>query len=93
MRLMATGDEFTGPVNLGNPAEFTIRELAQKVIALTGAKSRIDNHPLPSDDPKQRQPDIALAKARLGWQPKTSLDGGLRRTIDYFAARLQPSAS
>jgi UDP-glucuronate decarboxylase len=87
MRLMDTGDEFTGPVNLGNPAEFTIRELAQKVIALTGAKSRIDNHPLPSDDPKQRQPDIALAKAKLGWQPKTSLDEGLRRTIDYFVGR------
>ena len=87
MRLMDTGDEFTGPVNLGNPAEFTIRELAQKVIALTGAKSRIDNHPLPSDDPKQRQPDIALAKAKLGWQPKTALDDGLRRTIGYFAGR------
>ncbi len=87
MRLMATGDEFTGPVNLGNPAEFTIRELAEKVIALTGAQSRIDNRPLPSDDPKQRQPDIALAKAKLGWQPKTALDDGLRRTIDYFAGR------
>jgi UDP-glucuronate decarboxylase len=93
MRLMNTDDEVTGPVNLGNPAEFTIRELAEKVIALTGARSRIDNHPLPSDDPKQRQPDISLAKAKLGWQPKTALDEGLRRTIDYFAARLQPSAS
>jgi UDP-glucuronate decarboxylase len=87
MRLMATGDEFTGPVNLGNPAEFTIRELAEKVIALSGARSRIETRPLPSDDPKQRQPDIALAKAKLGWQPKTALDDGLRRTIDYFAGR------
>jgi UDP-glucuronate decarboxylase len=87
MRLMGTGDEFTGPVNLGNPAEFTIRELAEKVIALSGARSRIETRPLPSDDPKQRQPDIALAKAKLGWQPKTALDDGLRRTIDYFAGR------
>jgi len=87
MRLMATGDEFTGPVNLGNPAEFTIRELAEKVIALSGARSKIETRPLPSDDPKQRQPDIALAKAKLGWQPKTALDDGLRRTIGYFAGR------
>jgi UDP-glucuronate decarboxylase len=93
MRLMNTGDEFTGPVNLGNPVEFTIGELAQKVIDLTGARSRIEARPLPSDDPKQRQPDIALAKAKLGWQPKTALDDGLRRTIDYFAARVEPSAS
>jgi UDP-glucuronate decarboxylase len=92
MCLMNTGDEFTGPVNLGNPVEFTIGELAQKVIDLTGARSRIESRPLPSDDPKQRQPDIALAKAKLGWQPKTALDDGLRRTIDYFAARVAPAA-
>ena len=87
MRLMNTGDDFTGPVNLGNPAEFTIRELAEKVIALTGARSRIETRPLPADDPKQRQPDISLAKAKLGWQPKIALDDGLRRTIDDFAGR------
>ncbi|MDH4190212.1 MAG: SDR family oxidoreductase [Betaproteobacteria bacterium] len=86
MRLMNTGDEFTGPVNLGNPVEFTIRELAQKVIALTGSRSKIETRPLPSDDPRQRQPDISLAKAKLGWQPAMALDDGLRRTIEYFSA-------
>jgi UDP-glucuronate decarboxylase len=85
MRLMNTGDEFTGPVNLGNPAEFTIRELAEKVIALTGARSRIETRPLPSDDPKQRRPDILLAKEALGWAPKVSLDEGLKKTIRSFA--------
>jgi UDP-glucuronate decarboxylase len=84
VRFMATPADFPGPVNLGNPNEFTIRELAEKIIALTGSKSRIVSRPLPGDDPAQRQPDIALAKQRLGWTPKVQLDDGLRHTIDYF---------
>jgi len=85
LRMMATGDDFPGPVNLGNPGEFSMLELAQKVIALTGSKSRLKYHPLPADDPKQRRPDIELARQRLdGWQPQIALDEGLRRTIDYF---------
>ena len=84
VRLMATPDAVTGPVNLGNPGEFTVRELAEKVIALTGSRSRIESLPLPPDDPKQRKPDIALASRTLGWEPKVALDEGLRRTIEYF---------
>jgi len=84
VRLMASPDEFTGPVNMGNPVEFTILELARKVIELTGSKSRIEAKPLPSDDPKQRQPDIALAKQKLGWAPKIALADGLPKTIEYF---------
>lgn len=84
VRLMGTGDDFTGPVNLGNPGEFTIRELAEKVIALTGSKSKIELKPLPSDDPRQRRPDISLAQAKLGWTPTTTLDEGLPLTIRYF---------
>jgi UDP-glucuronate decarboxylase len=84
IRLMNTPDEFTGPVNVGNTREFTILELAQKVIALTGAKSEIVRKPLPSDDPVQRQPDISLARKHLGWQATTMLEDGLRRTIAYF---------
>jgi UDP-glucuronate decarboxylase len=84
IRLMETGPEVTGPVNIGNPHEFTIRELADKVIALTGSKSQIVQHPLPTDDPKQRQPDISKAKELLGWEPKVLLDEGLGRTVDYF---------
>ena len=82
--LMETGDEVTGPINVGNPGEFTIRELATKVIKLTGSKSQIIQHPLPADDPKQRRPDISLAQKVLGWQPTVPLEDGLRRTIDYF---------
>ena len=82
--LMETGPEVTGPINIGNPNEFTIRELAEKVIALTGSKSRLVQHPLPTDDPKQRQPNINLAKQVLGWEPKVPLDDGLARTVDYF---------
>jgi len=82
--LMQSPDQFTGPVNLGNPTEFTVAELAHKVIELTGSRSRIERHPLPKDDPRQRQPDIALARTTLGWQPKVSLDEGLRHTIAYF---------
>jgi UDP-glucuronate decarboxylase len=82
--LMETGDEVTGPVNVGNPGEFTIRELATKVIELTGSKSEIIEHPLPADDPKQRRPDISLAQKLLGWDPTVRLEEGLARTIDYF---------
>jgi UDP-glucuronate decarboxylase len=84
LKLMATEEGFPGPVNLGNPSEFTIRQLAEKVIALTGSKSQLVFKPLPADDPLQRQPDIRLAREKLGWQPAVPLDDGLRRTIEYF---------
>jgi len=87
IRLMATKDGFIGPVNLGNPREFTILELAQKVVALTRSKSRIVRKKLPKDDPKQRQPDIALAKRQLSWEPAVGLDAGLKKTIAYFKPR------
>ena len=83
-RMMNTGDDFIGPVNTGNLNEITILELAEKVIGLTGAKSRIVFKPLAGDDPKQRQPDITLAREKLGWEPKISLDEGLAKTIEYF---------
>lgn len=84
IRMMATGDDFIGPVNMGNPGEFTMLELAEKVIELTNSKSRIVYRPLPSDDPRQRKPDIALAKEKLDWEPKIRLEEGLERTIAYF---------
>ncbi len=84
IRTMNTDDEFIGPVNLGNPHEFSILELAEKVIALTNSKSKLIFKPLPHDDPKQRQPDITLAKAKLGWEPTIELDEGLRHIIEYF---------
>ena len=84
VRLMDSPDDFTGPVNTGNPGEFTILQLAQKVIELTGSQSKIEYKPLPSDDPTQRQPDITLARARLGWEPTTRLEVGLDKTIAYF---------
>jgi UDP-glucuronate decarboxylase len=84
IRLMNSRDGFTGPVNVGNPNEFTILELAQKVIKLTGSKSKIIYKPLPSDDPMQRQPDISLAKKELDWSPKVQLDDGLLKTISFF---------
>lgn len=84
IRLMATKDGVTGPVNLGNPGEFTILELAQKVIALTRSKSRIVRKKLPGDDPKQRQPDISLARRHLAWEPAVELDAGLKKTTAYF---------
>src|SRR3990172_9510403 len=84
VRLMNSADDFTGPVNLGNPSEFTILELAQKVIALTGSKSQIEFKPLPADDPTPRKPDIALAKHILDWTPRIALDDGLPRAIAYF---------
>ena len=88
MRLMATPDDFTGPVNLGNPAELPIRGLAEKIVALTGTKSKLIVKPLPVDDPLQRCPDIGLAKRKLGWEPKVRLEDGLKKTIAYFDALL-----
>ncbi len=84
VKLMESPDDLTGPVNLGNPVEFSISELAQRVIALTGSRSKLVFKPLPPDDPAQRQPDITLAKERLKWTPKVSLEEGLKPTIDYF---------
>jgi len=84
IRMMNSPAEFTGPVNLGNPTEFTIRELAEKVLAQVGGKSAIVFHPLPQDDPKQRQPNIQLAKEKLAWQPSVSLNEGLVETVRYF---------
>jgi UDP-glucuronate decarboxylase len=87
--LMDTPDEFTGPVNLGNPGEFSIRELAEKIISLTGSRSELVFHPLPTDDPRQRKPDISLAKQELGWEPRAQLEEGLKRTIAYFESLLR----
>ena len=84
MRLMDSPDEVTGPVNLGNPHEISVRELAERVVALTGSRSRLVYRPLPQDDPLQRCPDITLAQEVLGWRPHVDLDEGLRRTIAYF---------
>ena len=84
IRLMNSREDFTGPVNIGNPNEFTMLELAEKVIRLTGTKSKIIHMPLPADDPTQRQPNISLAKKELGWEPKVMLEEGLVKTIDYF---------
>lgn len=87
VRMMNTGEDFCGPVNIGNPGEFTMLELAEKVIELTGSKSKIVFQPLPGDDPKQRRPDISLAKEKLGgWEPTIHLEEGLLKTIDYFKA-------
>lgn len=91
--LMNSPADFNGPVNLGNPGEFTILQLAQKVIELTGSKSRIVHEPLPADDPTQRRPDIALARSALGWQPTIELDAGLGKTIEYFARAVPSSAA
>jgi UDP-glucuronate decarboxylase len=85
IRMMASSDAFTGPVNIGNPNEFTILELAEKVIKLTGSSSKIIRLPLPADDPTQRQPDISIAKKELGWAPKIELEEGLVKTIEFFA--------
>jgi len=84
VRMMATDKGVTGPINLGNPGEFSMLELAEKIIQLTGSKSKLVFMPLPVDDPKQRQPDITLAKESLGWQPKVNLEDGLKETIHYF---------
>ena len=92
LRLMETDSSVTGPINIGNPGEFTIRELAEKTIALTGSKSELVQLPLPADDPKQRQPDITQAKTVLDWEPRIALDEGLERTIEYFRKRLSELA-
>ena len=84
LRLMDSPADFTGPVNIGNPGEFTMLELAEKVLWLVGGKSKLTFHPLPEDDPKQRQPDITLAKSKLDWEPKVALEDGLKETIAYF---------
>ena len=89
MLMMDTPEGFTGPVNIGNPSEFTMLELAELVIKLTGARSRLEFQPLPQDDPRQRKPDISLASEKLGWQPKVPLEEGIRRTIDYFRQLLE----
>lgn len=83
-RMMATGDDFVGPVNIGNPNEFTIKQLAELVVKMTNSKSSIIYKPLPHDDPKQRQPNITLAKSKLNWEPKVQLEEGLNKTIEYF---------
>ncbi|HTH39799.1 MAG TPA: UDP-glucuronic acid decarboxylase family protein [Rhodocyclaceae bacterium] len=85
MRMMDTPDDFTGPVNIGNPGEFSMKELAEQVLALTGSKSKIIHLPMPSDDPKQRKPDLTLAKKMLDWHPTIPLKDGLEKTIAYFA--------
>jgi UDP-glucuronate decarboxylase len=92
LRLMESSSLFTGPVNIGNPQEITILELAEKILHLVGGKSKLIFLPLPSDDPRQRQPDISLAKSKLGWAPKVALDEGLQHTIAYFRSiGLSPS--
>ncbi|HEY5653109.1 MAG TPA: UDP-glucuronic acid decarboxylase family protein [Pontiella sp.] len=89
IRLMNTADDVTGPINIGNPGEFTMIELAENIIELTGSKSNLVFEPLPADDPKQRKPDITLAKEKLGWEPTISLREGLTKTIEYFDALLK----
>lgn len=84
IKLMNTNDSFTGPVNIGNPAEISVRELAEKIVLMTGSRSKLVYYPLPEDDPRQRRPDISLAERELGWKPFTSLDDGLQKTIEYF---------
>jgi UDP-glucuronate decarboxylase len=88
IKLMEAPDDVTGPVNLGNPVESTIRELAEKIIALTNSRSTIINKPLPQDDPARRRPDISLARTKLGWEPSVALDDGLARTIHYFRQQI-----
>ena len=84
IRLMDSGDDVTGPINIGNPGEFTMIELAETVLRLTGSKSKLVRLPLPADDPKQRKPDITRARTTLGWEPKVQLEDGLKETIAYF---------
>jgi UDP-glucuronate decarboxylase len=84
IRLMGSPDDVTGPINLGNPNEFSMRELAELVVSLTGSRSKIEHRPLPTDDPRQRQPDISRAQRTLGWEPKVQLEEGLEKTVAYF---------
>jgi UDP-glucuronate decarboxylase len=88
IRLMDTGDDITGPINVGNPGESTMIELAENVLKLTGSKSKLVRMPLPADDPKQRKPDITRARTQLGWEPKVKLEDGLKETIAYFRGLL-----
>jgi UDP-glucuronate decarboxylase len=88
LRMMKSPADITGPVNIGNPVEVTMLELAEHIISLTQSKSKLCYKPLPQDDPKQRQPDITFAKSVLDWQPKVSLEDGLKSTIDYFRRTL-----
>ena len=88
LRLMDSPADFTGPVNIGNPGEFTMLELAEKIVQIVGGKASLQFMPLPQDDPRQRQPDISLAKSALGWEPKVALDDGLKETVAYFRKRL-----
>jgi UDP-glucuronate decarboxylase len=92
VKLMNTPDEFTVPLNVGNPDEFTIMELAEKIVKLTGSKSRIAFNPLPPDDPAQRQPDISIAREKLNWEPVIPVDEGLKKTIAYFTRLLEDTA-
>jgi UDP-glucuronate decarboxylase len=89
LRLMGSDDSVSGPINLGNPGEFTMIELAEKVLRLTGSKSKLVYKPLPQDDPKQRCPDITKARQSLDWQPMIALDEGLARTVAYFRRALE----
>ena len=89
VRFMASDDDFTGPMNTGNPGEFTIKELAEKIIDLIGSSSKLEYKPLPSDDPIQRRPDITLAREKLGWEPGIKLEEGLKKTIPYFEGFLK----
>ena len=93
VRMMGTPNAFTGPVNIGNPEEFSIRELAELVIELTGSRSKLSYRPLPMDDPRQRKPDIGLAREKLGWEPHVPLREGLQRTINYFDTLLRSKAA
>jgi UDP-glucuronate decarboxylase len=86
LKLMETPDTFTGPVNIGNPIEVSVGDLAQKIISMTGSRSKLKYLPLPQDDPQQRKPDISLANRVLGWQPKVDLETGLTKTIEYFSS-------
>ena len=86
LRMMGTDSDVTGPVNIGNPGEFTMLELAETIIRLTKSKSKLVFLPLPQDDPRQRRPDISLAKEALGWSPKVQLEEGLEKTIGYFSS-------
>lgn len=91
IRMMDTPADFPGPVNIGNPGEFTMLELAETIVRLTASKSRLKFLPLPGDDPKQRKPDITLARDRLQWEPKVGLEDGLKETIAYFRRTLAPA--
>jgi UDP-glucuronate decarboxylase len=93
IRLMGTPDGVTGPVNIGNPDEFTMLELAKKVLAMTGSTSPVEYHPLPADDPVRRRPDITLARELLGWEPTVDFHVGISRTVEYFRQQLAASAS